>query len=79
MPQVVLSVLGKQDTQELELAQTDANYRKLRSFLKNIFVHVDLTGGVPNSRSPKKLICDLVLYASEYTFHKNGVETTVKV
>jgi len=79
LPQVALSVLGKLDTRELELAQTDANYRKLRSFLKNIFVHVDPTGGVPNSRSPKKLIRNLVLYTGEYTFDKNGVETTVKV
>jgi hypothetical protein len=75
----VLSILGKRDTWELKLAQTDANYRKLGSFLKNIFVRVDPTGRVPNSRSPQKLICDLVPYAGEYTFDKNGVETTVKV
>jgi hypothetical protein len=79
LPQVALSVLGKRDAQKLELAQTGVNYRKLRSFLKNIFVCVDPTGGVPNSRSPKKLIHDLVLYAGKYTFDKNGVETTVKV
>ena len=79
MPQVALSVLGKRDTQEVKLAQTNANYRKLRSFLKNIFIRVDPAGGVPNSRSPKKLICDLVPYAGEYTFDKNGVEMTVKV
>ena len=79
MPQVALSVLGKWDTRELEIAQTDANYRKLRSFLKSIFIRVDPAGGVPNSRSPKQLICDLVPYVGEYTFDKNGVEMTVKV
>jgi eukaryotic translation initiation factor 2C len=63
---------------DLEIADTHANYKKLKSFIKNLFVYVNPTGGPPNPNSPKKKIRDLVPFAGEYRFQKNGQDTTVK-
>jgi len=79
LPDVALSVLGRlRNVRDLELAPGDANYRKLKSFFKNIFVRVNPTGGIPNARSPKKLIRDLVPYAGDFVFEKDGMSTTVE-
>ena len=79
LPNVALSVLGSRNFRDLDVPEDHANFRKLKSFLKNLFVMVTPTGGDPNERSRKKKIRGLVANAGNFEFEKDGMLTTVKV
>ena len=76
---IALGVLGSRNLRDLEMPEDHAMFRKLKNFLKNLFVLVTPTGGPPNARSRKKKIRGLVSNAGFFEFEKNGALTTVAV
>jgi hypothetical protein len=75
LPDVALSALGGRNRRELDFPEGHANFRKLKSFLKNLFVIVT----IGNASGRKKKIRGLVAKAGNFMFDKNGTPTTVKV
>lgn len=83
LQEIALRALGSRNARDLEFDQNHVNYRKLKSFFKNVKVLVNPTGAIQNpsqnAKGPKRVIRDLVPYAGDYKFFKNGEETTVRV
>jgi hypothetical protein len=67
-----MDVLGVRDLRALQISQGHRDFKKLKGFLKNVFVRVK-----PNGR--KKQIRDLQEYAGDYKFDKDTGPTTVQV
>ena len=76
---VALGVLNRRNLRDLGIPEDHADFKKLKSFLKNLLVVVTPTGGAPNERSRKKKIRGLVANAGYFRFDKEGLSTTVAV
>jgi hypothetical protein len=59
-----MDVLGVRDRQDLHLPRDHREFKKLKNFLKNVFVRVKLT-------RRDKQIRDLQEFAGEYKFDKD--------
>jgi hypothetical protein len=67
-----MEVLQINNQRHLYLSRNDRPFKKLKNFLKNLFVRVQ-----PSGR--KKQIRDLQEYAGEYVFDTDTGRTTVQV
>jgi hypothetical protein len=67
-----MDVLGIRDQRGLYLARDHRDFKRLKNFLKNVFVRVK-----PSGR--KKQIRDLQDFAGELKFTKDNGPTTVQV
>lgn len=67
-----MELLNVNNARHLCLNEDDLNFRKLKAFLKRLFVRVK-----PNGR--KKQIRDLMPRAGEFEFNKETGQTTVEV
>lgn len=72
LPDVAMNVLGARDQRGIQVPKDHADFKKLKSFFKNVFVRVQPTGR-------KKQIRDIQEFAGEYKFNKDTGPTTVKV
>jgi hypothetical protein len=72
LPMVAMELLKTTNARHLFLDEEDLNFRKLKAFLKRLFVRVK-----PNGR--KKQIRDLMPFAGEFVFNKETGHTTVQV
>jgi len=69
---VAMELLKTTNARHLFLSEDDLCFRKLKGFLKRLFVRVQ-----PSGR--KKQIRDLIPFAGEYVFYKETGQTTVQV
>jgi len=69
--EVAMDVLGIRDQRGLQLPGDHRDFKKLKNFLKNVFVRVK-----PSGR--KRQIRDLQAFAGEYKFNKDNGPTTVQ-
>lgn len=74
---LAMDFLGVNNVRQLELMETDANYKKLEKFLKKLRIKV--VTGVNGSKSRIKTIRGLVPYGGEYQFLKEDVGETMTV
>lgn len=67
-----MELLKTSNARHLFLNEEELNFRKLKAFLKRLFVRVK-----PNGR--KKQIRDLIPFAGEFVFDKDTGQITVQV
>lgn len=72
-----MNAIEARNARALELAENDANFRKLKSFLKG--VRVEVPGGAPSGKKKVKKITGLVPKAGYYVFECDGHPKTVQV
>ncbi|KZP15174.1 HSP70-domain-containing protein [Athelia psychrophila] len=73
--EVAMHAIGDRNARALELSEGHANFRKLKSFLKN--VRVEVPGGAPAGKKKVKKITGLVPAAGHYVFECDGHPKTV--
>ncbi|KZP27486.1 hypothetical protein FIBSPDRAFT_948420 [Athelia psychrophila] len=74
--EVAMHGIGDRDAWALELSEGHANFRKLKSFLKD--VRVEVPGDAPVGKKKVKKITGLVPAAGHYVFECDGHPKTVK-
>lgn len=72
LPDVAMNIIRASNARELCIDQNDRNFKKLKFFLKNLFVRVK-----PTNR--RKKIQNIEPFAGNYRFSSDNGEITVEV